>query len=151
MTRVRLSKPSPVVFSTEIEVRITDLNYGNHLGHMELIGLLHEARVRFLRSVGMAELDVEGTVLMVVDLAVSYRAEAHVDQILVIDIGLSLSGSRGIAFAYEVRDRESGGTVALARIGTVFADRRTRRLAGVPEVFRRLLDAEDEAVTPAAE
>ena len=139
MTRIRLSSPEVVVFSTEMEVRITDLNYGNHLGHMELVGLLHEARVRFLRSVGLAELDVEGLLLMVVDLAVSYRAEAHASQVLVVDIGLAFTGSRGVDFTYAVRERASGTTIALAKTGVIFADRESRRPVRVPASIRRLV------------
>ncbi len=45
------------LFSATLEVRISDINYGNHLGHDSLVSLLHEARVRFLRHLGYTELN----------------------------------------------------------------------------------------------
>ena len=126
MARLRLGPPENVVFSSYVDVRVTDLNYGRHLGHMELIGLLHQARVEFLNAHGMTELNVEGSVLVVVDLAVSYRSEAFLGQRLVIDIGLALEGSRGVHFTYGVRDQETGELVALARTGVIFSDPESR-------------------------
>src|SRR5687767_12160324 len=76
MARLHLTLPAHFPFSTEIEVRITDLNYGQHLGNDALLGLIHEARVRFLRAHGLQELDVGGTSLIMVDVAIVYRAEA---------------------------------------------------------------------------
>ncbi len=138
MTRVRLDPPSPVLFSTPMDVRVTDLNYGRHLGHMELVGLLHEARVAFLREHGYAEFDVEGLALMVVDLAVSYRSEAFAGQTLVIDLGIALEGSRGAEIGYAVRDQKTSTLVALAKTGIVFADPVARKVVQVPESIRRL-------------
>ncbi|MEN8165551.1 MAG: acyl-CoA thioesterase, partial [Acidobacteriota bacterium] len=114
MARIRLNPPEKPVFSTDLDVRVTDLNYGRHLGHMELAGLLHQARVEFLNTHGMTEINVEGRKLIVVDLAVSYRSEAFLGQHLAIDIGLAFEGTRGVEFAYRVRDQDTGTVVALA-------------------------------------
>ena len=76
MARLTLALPERFPFTTEIEVRITDLNYGRHLGNDAMLGLVHEARVRFLRAHGLQELDVEGTGLVMIDAAIVYRAEA---------------------------------------------------------------------------
>jgi len=138
MARVRLDPPSPVLFTTRLNVRVTDLNYGRHLGHMELVGLLHEARVAFLGEHGYREFDVEGCVLMVVDLAVSYRAEAFAGQTLIIDIGVALEGSRGADFRYSVRESSTGTLIAIAKTGVVFADPEARKVVKVPEPVRRL-------------
>ena len=48
MARIKLDLPERFPFSTELRVRITDVNYGGHMGNDSLLGLLHEARVRFL-------------------------------------------------------------------------------------------------------
>ncbi len=140
MARFRLNPPERVVFTTNLDVRVTDLNYGEHLGHMELIGLLHQARVEFLGAHGMTEINVEGRMLMVVDLAVSYRSEAFVGQTLVVDIGLALEGSRGLQFVYGVREVSAGTIVALARTGVVFADPQSRCVVQVPQAFRTLVE-----------
>ena len=60
MARIKLHMPETYLFSTNIDVRITDLNYGNHLANDSLLSIIHEARVRFLNHFGYTELDIEG-------------------------------------------------------------------------------------------
>ncbi len=140
MAGIRLTPPERAVFTTSLDVRVTDLNYGKHLGHMELIGLLHQARVEFLAANGMTELNIEGRILMVVGLAVSYRAEAFCGQTLVIDIGLAFEGSRGVEFNYGVRDQDTDELVAVAKFGVLFADPEARAVVQVPQAFRTLVE-----------
>ena len=52
MARIKIAVPPQFTFSTQIPVRITDINYGGHLGNDALLALLHEARVQFLRRYG---------------------------------------------------------------------------------------------------
>jgi acyl-CoA thioester hydrolase len=140
---MRLEPPDPVVFATRLRVRVTDLNYGRHLGHMELVGLLHEARVEYLRTLGHREDDVDGRCLMVVELGVSYRAEALAGQVLVIELGMALEGSRGLEIRYGVREGTSGVVVAVARTVVVFADPGSKRVTRVPEPLRKLASGAD--------
>ncbi len=140
MPRIRLNPPERVVFTTCVDVRVTDLNYGKHLGHMELIGLLHHARAEFLDAHGMTEINVEGRTLLVVDLAVNYRSEAFFGQTLMIDIGMALEGSRGVEISYAVRDQATDVLVAVAQTGVVFADPEARSLVQVPQTLRALVE-----------
>jgi acyl-CoA thioesterase FadM len=138
MARMRLEYPERTLFTTELPVRITDLNYGNHLGHDRLVSLLHEARVRFFTARGFTERDVVGAAILLVDLAVTYHREVFYGQTLRVEVGLAGMASRGCDFAYRVTDRESGELVALARTGIVFVDPATRRVVSVPSAFRAL-------------
>ncbi len=134
MARVRIEFEGPAVFSTEVQVRVSDLNYGNHLGHDALVSILHESRARFLHSLGMAELDVDGLAMMVVDLAVRYLAEAFYGEELQIDIGAGDIGSRSCELLYQVLS-SSGDTVALAKTGLVFIDPASRKPAAPPQAL----------------
>ena len=46
MARIKLLMPEQKIFSTDIAVRITDINYGNHVGNDAFVRLIHEARVQ---------------------------------------------------------------------------------------------------------
>ena len=48
MSRIKLALPDRWTFSTELPVRISDINYGGHLGNDAVLALAQEARVRFL-------------------------------------------------------------------------------------------------------
>ena len=39
MARIRLSMPEKFIFTTELPVRITDLNYGGHVGNDVFLSL----------------------------------------------------------------------------------------------------------------
>ncbi|MHC5202713.1 acyl-CoA thioesterase [Myroides sp. LJL119] len=86
MSRVKISMPNDFLFSTTMKVRITDLNYGNHLGNDKLVGLIHQARVAFLQSYNYTEMDCCGVGLIMADLAVEYKKEAFFDDDLTIHI-----------------------------------------------------------------
>jgi acyl-CoA thioesterase FadM len=52
MARVKLELPDSLGFSTDIEVHIGYINYGNYLGNNSMLTLIQEARMRFLKSMG---------------------------------------------------------------------------------------------------
>ena len=76
MPRVKVALPDTFSFSMEVPVRITDLNYGGHLGNDALLGILHEARVHFLRTMGLPnDYDADTKLgLIMVDVAVEYKS-----------------------------------------------------------------------------
>jgi 4-hydroxybenzoyl-CoA thioesterase len=108
MARLKLSLPEDLPFSTELTVRVGDVNYGGHLGNDSLLGLLHEARIRFLASLGYSELDVAGHGMIMGDVA--------------IDVGtMDFTGS-GCDVIYRVVRPADGETIALAKTGIVLFD-----------------------------
>ena len=89
MSRIQVNFPEKHIFSTEIKVRITDLNYGGHLGNDSMLALLHEARVRYLKHFGYSEMDVEGTGIIMADVAIQFKTEAFYAERLTIAIATS--------------------------------------------------------------
>ena len=89
MARVRIELPEKLPFATELPVRITDINYGGHLGNDALLSLLHEARVRFLVQHGFIEANIDGCGLLMVDAAIAYRKEVFYGETLRIEVGVT--------------------------------------------------------------
>ena len=84
MPRIKLDLPEKFKFSTDLHVRISDINYGNHLGNDALLALIHEARLRFLKSMGYSEVNVDGVGLIMADSAIVYKSEGfHGDQLTI--------------------------------------------------------------------
>jgi acyl-CoA thioesterase FadM len=135
MARVRLDFPPTLPFSTEIPVRITDINYGGHLGNDALLALLHEARMRFLGSGGMSETDVGGCGIIMVDLVIEYRAEVFYGDCLVVDVGVGDLQPHGCDFQFRVSNRQDGREVARAKTGVAFFDYDRRKVVRVPARF----------------
>ena len=135
MARVRIELPEKLPFATELPVRITDINYGGHLGNDALLSMLHEARVRFLAHHGMSELDLGGCGLLMVDAAIAYRKEVFYGETLRIEVGVTDVQRSGCDFVYRVTKISSGEVAAEAKTGVVFFDYAERKIVRTPAKF----------------
>ena len=136
MPRVKVALPDTFPFRTEIPVRITDLNYGGHLGNDALLGLLHEARVHFLRSLGLeSDYDpVSKLGLIMVDAAVEYKGEAFHGDVLHFDIAAADPNKYGFDVVYHVHN-QAGKEIARAKTGMLCFDYNVRKLRLLPEAL----------------
>ncbi|WP_027848829.1 acyl-CoA thioesterase [Marinospirillum minutulum] len=139
MSRITLDFPAPAIYSHPVRLRISDINYGNHLGHDTLVSLLHDARCGWLAKHGLTELTVDGKSLgwVVAELVVNYRAEAFYDDELQVELAIGEIGSKGAEIYHRVVGKE-GVEVAVAKVGVVFFDYIARKAAAVPENFIQL-------------
>lgn len=135
MARIKLDLPANVSFTTELRVRITDVNYGGHLGNDAMLGLLHEARVRFLEHYGLSEGDIGGFGLIMTDSALVYKSEAFPGETLVVAMALADFNKYGCDFLYQVTEKTSGREVARAKTGMVFFDYAKRAVQKIPHTF----------------
>ena len=145
MSRVEVVFPEKAHFSTELTVRIGDINYGNHLGHDRMVTMIHEARILFFRSIGYSEIDVEGVGTVIADLAVSYRNETFYGDLLRFDIAVQNISRKSCQFYYRIvrlqqDSDEKGDLIALAKTSVVFFDYAERRSAVIPAGFIAQLD-----------
>lgn len=137
MARVKLDLPDQFDFSIDLDVRISDINYGNHLGNDRMVTLIHEARLRYLQHHGLTELDIDGLGLMVTDIVVTFSAESFLGDVLTFSVGLADFNKYGCDVVYRVENRAQGRKVAEAKTGVVFFDYSARRLARIPELFKQ--------------
>jgi 4-hydroxybenzoyl-CoA thioesterase len=136
MSRVRLELPERFQFTTEISLRVSDINYGGHLGNDAVLSLAQEARMRFLRSHGWTEQDVTGVGLIMTDAVVVYRSEAFYGDVLTIEVAVADIGQLGCDFLFRMVNRGSGQEVARVKTGVVFFDYAKRKPSPVPAEFR---------------
>jgi len=140
MARIAVDLPERFLFQTQIAIRIDDVNYGGHLGNDAVLSLVHEARVRFLRSHGWSELDVGGGVgIAMVDAAIVYRAEGLHGMSLAVDVGAADVRTRGCDLVYRLTDRATGQEIARAKTGLVFLDPSSRKLVRMPAALHAAL------------
>ncbi|MFG1488024.1 thioesterase family protein [Oceanospirillum sp. HFRX-1_2] len=140
MARIRIEYPEANTLHTQtLDLRITDLNYGNHLAHDTLISLIHEARAKMFIAHGHKEIDIEGVGIVVADLAICYRAEVFYPDTLIIEIATDELSRKGGDLIYRVTKASDGGLVALAKTGIVFFDYQERVAVNVPEAFKQMV------------
>jgi acyl-CoA thioesterase FadM len=136
MSRVRLKLPDRFLFTTEIPLRVSDINYGGHLGNDAVLSLAQEARMRFLRSHGWTEQDVTGVGIIMTDAVVVYRSEAFYGDVLTIDVAVADIGEIGCDFLFRMVNKASGREVARGKTGIAFFNYANRKPSSVPAEFR---------------
>jgi len=142
MSRVKINYPDQIpIFTIEIPVRITDLNYGNHLGNDAVLSIIHEARARFLHKNKLNELNIGNCGLIMADTAIVYKAEAFFGDLLKIDIFADNLSTLSFDLLYKVttiRDKEEI-VVCDVKTGMVCFDYEKRKVCPMPAGFRKML------------
>ena len=139
MARIKLEMPAVYPFRTELTVRITDINYGGHLGNSNVLDLIHEARVRFLKSFGYSEIDVEGFGTIMLDSVVIYKAQAFAGDVLQIEVAAGDFSRLGCDIFYRITKKEGGAEVVLAKTGIAVFDYANQKRISPPEAFVKKL------------
>ncbi|WP_341841159.1 thioesterase family protein [Chitinophaga caseinilytica] len=141
MARVKIDMPESYRFITQLPVRITDINYGGHLGNDAIVSILQEARVRYLASFGATELKALGTALIMADLAVVYKGEGFYGDQLTVEVTAEAFSSVGFELYYRISTFRSGQLTILAeaKTGMVCFDYTARKVARLPEELKAQL------------
>ncbi|KXK41515.1 MAG: esterase [Bacteroidetes bacterium OLB11] len=84
--RIKLSFNKQPIHSTLIPVRISDINYGGHVGNDSMLAIIHEARLSWLKSLQLSEMDIGGCGLIMAESIVQYKKESFHGDILKVDI-----------------------------------------------------------------
>lgn len=139
MPRVEIDLPEAWRFTTELAVRVGDLNYGNHLGNDRVLSLAQEVRVQWLRSHGLSELDVGGAGIILADAAVIYRAEGRLGMVLRGDLGVGEVRTRGVELVHRFTELATGQEIARVRTGVLCFDYGARKVVHLTAALRAAL------------
>ncbi len=140
MPRLQLTPFSAYPFRTRLSVRITDLNYGGHLGNDRVLALLHEARVACLATHGYSEMDCAGAGLIMTDAAVQFRGEAFAGDQLEIEVAMGEAARTGFRFFYRITRCGDRTLIAVAETGMASFDYARRRVCALPAAVRKLCE-----------
>ena len=121
-------------FSTIIPVRITDINYGGHLGNDAVFSILHEARMQFMKSFGYEELSLEGVSLIMADAAVEFKNEGFYGDVIKASVVADefTSASFNLYYKLALEDNGKEKLIALAKTRMVTFDYDTRKVVPLP-------------------
>jgi acyl-CoA thioesterase FadM len=135
MSRVKIDEPENYLFSAKITTRITDLNYGGHVGNDRIFAFMHDARVQFLKFLGYkSELEIDGLGNIQTDAAISYKAEIFAHEEINIQVGVNDFNKYGCDFVYRFT-KSDGKLAAVGKTGIIFFNYKERKIANMPEAF----------------
>ena len=142
MPKTRLVLPEHFTFTVGIPVRITDINYAGHVGHVSNLSLIHEIRVQFLRHHGYSELDIAGVGLIMTDVAIEFKSEIFYGDTIWASVAAAEFSRVGFELYYKLQKKveERMQSVAFARTAMICYDYSAKRIVSVPkEVCTKLL------------
>jgi acyl-CoA thioesterase FadM len=141
MSRIKLTIPDNTIGTVIIPVRITDINYGNHVGNNAFVSIIHDARVQWLQQYGYSELNIESTGLIQADLAVEFKNEGFYGD--VIEVKISAGDITAVSFELyyqlSVNRNDKSIILVLAKTGMVCYDYDAKKVKPIPEKFKQLL------------
>ncbi|HEX8314734.1 MAG TPA: thioesterase family protein [Flavisolibacter sp.] len=133
MARIKVSLPSRFSFSTHIPIRITDINYGNHVGNDSILSILHEARMQYLQNIGYTELAFAGIGLIMSDVAIEFKSEAFYGERLKAYVTVGEISKVGFELYYKLVKGEEETLVAVAKTGMICFDYQRKKVVAVPQ------------------
>jgi len=143
MARLKLEMPGRCLGTFPIPVRVTDINYGNHVGNDSMVSILHEARMQLLRQIHCTEMDVFGTSLTMSELQVIFLRESFYGDDLLVSLYAGDISRVSFELFYSVSTRE-GNTGEMARAKTVMVcfNYTSRKMEAVPGALQAFLSGD---------
>lgn len=123
-----------------VTIRISDINYGGHLGNERILQLAHEARLQLLVQLGFTELDCGGHSLIMADAEIAFKAEGFYGESLEISVYAGDATAKGFSMYYRLQKTDADQTVvAEVRTGLVAFDYEARRVTDLSHLFKSKL------------
>lgn len=135
MARIKIDLPDQFSFSTIIPVRITDLNYGGHVGNDTVLSIIHEARVQFLQHYAYEELNIAGVGLIMSDVGIEFKQELFYGDKIKASVTANDFSKVSFDLYYKLEKESEGKTVlvAAAKTGMICYDYSKKKVVAVPE------------------
>jgi acyl-CoA thioesterase FadM len=135
MPRLKIELPETFPFSTEMQVPIGDINYGNHLGNDAILRYAQEARLRFLAPYGWSELNCAGCALIMASAEIVYKAQGYHGETVRIEVAVTELRRTGFDLAYRIHRPSDQTDIAHIRTGMAFFDYEAGRPCKTPPAF----------------
>ena len=135
MARIKIDLPSKIAFSTNIPVRITDINFGGHVGNDTILSLVHEARAQFFTYCGYTELDFAGAGTIMSDVAIEYKNQIYYGDSILASVAIGEITKVAFDLFYKLEKRSADDeliTVALAKTWMVCYNYEQKKVMAIP-------------------
>ncbi len=136
MARIKIGLPGNFSFTTTIPVRITDINYGGHVGNDTILSILHEARARFLVHYGYTELNLAGVGMIMSDVGIEFKNELFYGEEIIASVAAGEFSKVSFELFYKLEKKTAGGKllpIAFAKTGMVCYDYPKKKITTIPE------------------
>lgn len=141
MARVKIDLPENFIFQCNLPVRITDINYGGHVGNDAVLSILHEIRMQFFKNFGYSEMEFAGAGMLMADVAIEFKSELFYGDVINASVTAGDFSKIGFDIFYKLEKvaGEQKKLVAVAKTGMICYDYEKKKIVGVPDEARQKL------------
>lgn len=141
MARITIDIPNHEMAKILIKVRISDVNYGNHVGNDAFVSILHEARLQWLQQNSFTEMDAGGTGLIMSDLAIEFKNESYYGEEIAVSVHCGEISKVSFELYYQLTTERNQQTILLARAktGMVCFNYQIKKVSPVPAGLIKIL------------
>lgn len=143
MARIKITLPKNFSYTTSIPIRITDINYGGHVGNDTILSLIHEARMKYLKQFGFSEFEFAGVGLIMADAGIEFKNELFYDDIVTVSVTCTDFSKVSFDIYYKLEKvfrsdpNNKKIVVAAAKTAMVCFDYSNKKIVAIPEEARR--------------
>ena len=144
MGRIKIDIPEHKLAEIKIAVRISDINYGNHVGNDAFISIIHEARMQWLQQHGFTELNFAGTGLIMSDLSIEFKNESFYGDMIEVTIYGGETARVSFELFYQLSAIRNNTTIILAnaKTGMIAYDYEKKKPVSLPDAALKILKGE---------
>jgi acyl-CoA thioester hydrolase len=139
VARTKINEPESYIYSAGYTIRISDLNYGNHLSNDKVLAIAQEVRMMWLTGMQKSELDFFGVSLIQGDAALTYLSEGFYADEIDIELGVMDVSSSSFDLVYKMYNVSTNKDLALVKTRMVCFDYNQRRVQRLPDDFKRII------------
>lgn len=141
MARLKIIIPENKINTFTIPVRISDVNYGNHVGNDAIVSIIHEARVQWLSQHNFTELNIEGAGLIMSDLEIEFKKESFYGDVIEVQLSIGEISKKSFEIYYQLYTKRNGERIVLtvAKTGIVCYNYLNKKVVAIPDVLKNII------------
>ena len=118
------------------EVRVSDINYGGHMGNDKALTVFHDARINFLQSFGFSEMNIGDNIgIILIEANIKYKAEVFLHDVL--EVSVKLDKVEGIKWNLAYTAKRSSDSKVVFEGNTLMAsfNYERKKISPIPRAF----------------
>lgn len=141
MARLKIIIPENKINTFTIPVRISDVNYGNHVGNDAIVSIIHEARVQWLSQHNFTELNIDGAGLIMSDLEIEFKKESFYGDVIEVQLSIGEISKKSFEIYYQLYTKRNGERIVLtvAKTGIVCYNYLNKKVVTIPDVLKNII------------
>ena len=129
-------------FTSAYKVTIGDINYGGHLGNDKALVVFQDARLHFLKTLNVSEIDIgEECGIIMVESGVRYHREVFLHDELIVSVAVSAIRGKKFTLSYTVVRKSDEVQVLSGFTSFLSFNYQRRKVAKLPAPFQLQLEA----------